>query len=245
MSRISPDDLLERYREAAIVYGAAAGETSPKNANRKVKQMNEIAQKLRSLGRENDLLQLLDDENQWVQLCAAGNVLEFAETAAMEKLRDLSATEDTWVSLTAQMTIVAWESGLRSWNAQAWKDEYRSWQAKFRSPTNQQTQEVDLPKAVEEVKQVLAKAKKIPRTVRFTEIQQFETMEDRFFAVDRTIGPIIGMNTDSVDFVPHDKRPTRDEILAWLWVVHPEYKAGIFELGSDKVRAAIQESEPE
>lgn len=207
--------------------------------------MHEIAQKLRSLGRENDLLQLLDNENQWVQLCAGGDALEFAETVAMERLRRLSATDDPWVSLTAQMTIMAWESGLRSWNVQAWKDEYRSWQADFRSPTNQQTQEVDLPKAIAEIKQVLAKIKKIPRRVRFTDIQQFETMEDRFFAVDRTIGAILGMNVDSVDFVPHDEPPTRDEVLAWLWVIHPEYKAGILELGSEKVRTAVLESEPE
>jgi hypothetical protein len=70
-------------------------------------------------------------------------------------------------------------------------------------------------------------------------------MEYRFFAVDRTIGVIIGMNADSVDFCPDHKPPTRDEVLAWLWVIHPEYKAAILELGSDKLREAICESEPE
>ena len=107
------------------------------------------------------------------------------------------------------------------------------------------TQELELPEAMEKVKRLLAKGKKIPRTVRFTDIQQLKTMENRFFAVDRTIGGILGMNADSVDFCPDNKPPSRDEVLAWLWVIHPEYKAAILKLGSDRVREVVLESEPE
>jgi hypothetical protein len=243
MSGIPSGDLLDSYRIAAIGQGAAVTKGHKKEMNKTMKQMQEIRQKLRSMGKEDDLLQLFYDQNEYVQVCAATDALEFAEAVAMERLRHLSSTKESWISFTAQMAIQAWENGLRSWNAQDWKNEYQSWEAKFQSPTCQQTQEVDLPEAIEEVKQFLAKVKKIPKTVRFTDIQQLETMEDRFFAVDRTIGTILGMNEDSVDFCPNDKPPNRDEILAWLWIIHPEYKAGILELGNDIVRKAVFESE--
>ena len=245
MSKISPDDLLEQYREAAIKQLTAITDGRTKDINRGTKQMREIRLKLRSLARDDDLLQLFYDQNEYVQVCAATDALMFAETVALERLHYLSSAKESWASFTAQMAIQAWESGLRSWNAQERIYEYNSWQKDFHSPTSQMTQKLELPEAMEKVKKLLAKVKKIPRTVRFTDIQQLKTMEDRFFAVDRIIGDIIGMNEDSVDFYPDNKPPSQDEVLAWLWVIHPEYKVAILKLGSDRVREVVLESESE
>jgi hypothetical protein len=242
VSTISPDDLVDQYREEAIKQ-ARVVEGSVREFNKCSGRMHKIWLKLRALGRENDLLRLLDDPHPWVQLCAAGNTLELAETEAMELLRRLATAADPWLSLTAQTTILAWNSG--TWGRHDGTCPSINEAEQPRDDDSHSAEGMDPAETVEKVRKLLAKVKKIPTTVRFTDIQQCETMEDRFFAVDRTIGSIVGMNVDSVDFCPDNEPPSRDEVLAWLWIIHPEYKGGIWELAGSEVRTAIRESETE
>jgi hypothetical protein len=240
MAESDIDDLLHKFRKAAISYGAAIAKGNVRATNRSTERLQELDRELAIRGQEAALLDLLYEESQWIQVCAAVGmlVLEFAEETAMQTLRQIAAKGEPLPSLEAQTALLGWATGGFQSRTGLLAEEDIPEKA---VPTLRQ--EVDLPKAVEEIKEVLAKVKKIPRRVRFKDIQQFETMEDRFFAVDRTIGAILGMNEDSIDFCPDKEPPSRDEVLAWLWVIHPEYKAAILELGSERVRTAVLESE--
>lgn len=242
MARDDIGDLLAEFRKAAISYGGATAEGRVRATNRSTERLQRVDRELARRGQQAALLDLLREENQWIQVCAATGLLMlgFAEEAAMQTLRQIAAEGESPPSFEAQTAIIGWESGGFQSYANVPAEESVPQE---HVPTS--NQDVDLPEAVEEIKQVLAMGKKIPRTVRFSDIQRFETMEDRFFAVDRIIGDIVGMNVDSVEFCPNREPPNRDEVLAWLWIIRPEYKAGILEVGSDKIRKAVLESEPE
>jgi len=92
------------------------------------------------------------------------------------------------------------------------------------------------------VKIFLTNTDKIPRVVEFKNIQEVERMEERFFDVQQFYGDIIGMNIDSVEFCPNNTPPEKnDEILPWLWLIHPEWKDEILELADSKLKELIQE----
>jgi hypothetical protein len=236
------DDLLDEFRDAAIRYGNTTTEGEVRAHNRCVDELQRVRHELAACDREAALLDLFDDGNPWVQVCAADLSLEVDEAAALEKLRQIAAAGEPLLSLDAQTSLLYWEYRFYEGGPQTEKL-YQEHLRKNGGPAS--VQELNLPEAMEKVEQLLAKVKKIPRTVRFKDIQGFKTMEDRFFAVDRMIGVILGMNADSIDFCPENKPPSRDEVLAWLWVIHPEYKAAIWGLGSQIVRKVILESEPE
>lgn len=235
-------DLLHEFRKAAINYGTAISEGNSRATHKSTEELQKMDRELARRGQETALLDLLYEDSQWIQVCAAVGMLMlgFAEETARQTLQQIAAQGEPLPALDAQMALLGWATGAVQSRADVLAEEGIPKKA-----VPGLKQEMDSAEAIEKVKQLLAKIKKIPRTVRFKSIQQVETMQDRFFAVDRTIGAIAGMNTNSVDFCPNNEPPSQDEVLAWLWIIHPEYKAGILELGSDMVRTAIVESESE
>jgi len=77
----------------------------------------------------------------------------------------------------------------------------------------------------------------------FKDIKEFERMEDRFFAVERYFGDIVGMNVDYVEFCPNNEPPLKNEIIPWLWVIHPEWKKEILNYANTDLREIIDEYE--
>jgi len=76
--------------------------------------------------------------------------------------------------------------------------------------------------------------------VPFSKIKSFDRMEERFFDVEKAYGDILGMNTDSVEFCPNNNPPSNDEILPWLWVIHPEEKEEILKYANVTLKRIIK-----
>ena len=81
----------------------------------------------------------------------------------------------------------------------------------------------------------------LPRIVSFKEISEFERFEERFFIIEGNIGDIVGMNVDSVEFIPNAEPPSRDEILSWLWIIHPEFSNDIIRYANQDLITIINE----
>ena len=91
------------------------------------------------------------------------------------------------------------------------------------------------------IKKFLDDAKEVPKIAYFKDIQEFERMEERFFDLEEFYGDIVGMNVDSVEFCPNNDPPERnEEILPWLWLIHPGWKGEILEIADSKLKQIIQ-----
>jgi len=92
------------------------------------------------------------------------------------------------------------------------------------------------------VRILLTDASKIPRVVDFKNIREFERMEERFFDVEQFYGDIVGMNIDSVEFCPNNTPPEKnEEVLPWLWLIHPEWKDEILEVADSRLKEIIHD----
>ena len=77
-------------------------------------------------------------------------------------------------------------------------------------------------------KYLLANLSDTPKEVNFKDISEFDRMEQRFF--------------DSVEFCPNHNPPElQNEILPWLWLIHPELKDQISEIADSQLRQIIRE----
>lgn len=90
----------------------------------------------------------------------------------------------------------------------------------------------------------------LPNKVLHKDVGDVRSMEERFFDVEGGVGCILGMNKGSVEFCPKNDPPSKEEILAWLWVIRPQdedeilsYSEGVlFEIICErKKRRAIEE----
>jgi hypothetical protein len=186
MAESDIDHLLDEFRDAAIRCGSTSDEGKVRAHNRCVDELQRVQRELAARGREAALLDLFEDDNPWVQVCAADLSLEVDEAAALEKLRQIAATGERLPSLDAGTALLYWRYRFYKGDPQAEKL-YQEHLRKNAGPDV--VQELELPEAMEKVKRLLAKVKKIPQTVRFKDIQGFKTMEDRFFAVMDRVKP--------------------------------------------------------
>lgn len=85
-------------------------------------------------------------------------------------------------------------------------------------------------------------AQQLPREMPFTDIEQFEQFEERFFAIEMHFGDIVGMCLDYVEFCPNHNPPEiQAELLPWLWLIRPSMKNEIFIKADKRLRSLIQE----
>jgi hypothetical protein len=61
----------------------------------------------------------------------------------------------------------------------------------------------------------------LPSEVKYGEIENFEDLETRVSAIDSLFANIIGVNEDFVEWCPNEDPPSRQEYLAWAWLVRP------------------------
>lgn len=61
----------------------------------------------------------------------------------------------------------------------------------------------------------------IPREVKYSEVEDFDEFDTRRSAIDGLYINIIGVNEDGIEWCPNDDPPSKEEYLAWLWVIKP------------------------
>ena len=63
--------------------------------------------------------------------------------------------------------------------------------------------------------------KSIPKEVEFSEIKEFDKLDERISAVGVLFANIIGVNENSIEFCPDNEPPLLDEIISWIWTFRP------------------------
>jgi hypothetical protein len=78
--------------------------------------------------------------------------------------------------------------------------------------------------------------------ISFSDINDFERFEERFFEIEKFFGDIIGMGLRFVEFCPNYNPPKlQEELLPWLWLIHPELKEEISIIADKKLKKIIYE----
>jgi len=99
-------NLLNEFRDVAKSHGTAIADGTTKAANRSTRRQEEICKALASHGQGTALLDLLQDENQWVQVFAAIAVIDIDKRAAMQTLRRIVAEGEPLPSLEARTAVL-------------------------------------------------------------------------------------------------------------------------------------------
>lgn len=76
--------------------------------------------------------------------------------------------------------------------------------------------------------------KKYPSEILFEEIVDFESFDERLSVVDCIVANTIGVSERSIEFIPDNIRPLKDEILCWIWAFRPDLSKEILEITENK-----------
>jgi hypothetical protein len=64
-----------------------------------------------------------------------------------------------------------------------------------------------------------------PREVRWSDIAEFNELDERVSAITVIFGSVIGVNDGFVEWSPDDNPPSEQERLAWIWLCNPALEA--------------------
>ena len=103
-------DLINTYRAHAISHLEAIQNGNSKKANTACDNLIAVASELINSPDAMLLLSLLEDEDSWVQLCAATHSLKLDEAAAIAKLKQIQELEIPIASTMATYTIQEWQN---------------------------------------------------------------------------------------------------------------------------------------
>ena len=78
-----------------------------------------------------------------------------------------------------------------------------------------------------------------PREVRWSDIQDFDRLDERVSAVTALFGSAIGVNDGFIEWRPDDAPPTEQERLGWIWVCNPALDAEILPRAQGRFRDLV------
>jgi hypothetical protein len=61
-----------------------------------------------------------------------------------------------------------------------------------------------------------------PRQVKFNEVEDFDSFDERVSAVDCLVANTVGVSAGHVEFIPDNDPPLKEEIYCWIWVIRPD-----------------------
>ena len=64
--------------------------------------------------------------------------------------------------------------------------------------------------------------KSTPKEVEFSEIIEFDKLDERISAVGVLFANTIGVNEKSIKFCPDNKPPLIEETISWIWTFRPD-----------------------
>ncbi len=71
-----------------------------------------------------------------------------------------------------------------------------------------------------------------PRFVPWEQVTERERFDDRIDPVNAVVGAIMDVTAEGVALTTDDRRPTRDELVAWVWLTRPDLTAQLRPLAS-------------
>ena len=78
-----------------------------------------------------------------------------------------------------------------------------------------------------------------PTIVKWTELVDFEQLDERLSCIDCLYANILGADDGQVEWCPSDEPPTKDEKLAWLWFIRPDLAPDISQNASEELKELI------
>lgn len=81
----------------------------------------------------------------------------------------------------------------------------------------------------------------IPNEVRYSDIVQFEKLDERVAIANDLCANIIGVNEGYIEWCPNDEPPSTLETLTWWWVVRPDLGAAIAIEAPQELKAIISQ----
>ena len=104
-------ELIDDYRKYVVLYKNGYTGGNSKEVNKAHKEINIVLNELISINEDIKLVDLLNDEDKWIQLCAATHLLEVEETKALKTLNIIKNENIQFLSLIAETTIDEWNEG--------------------------------------------------------------------------------------------------------------------------------------
>ncbi len=104
------NDLITRYRNAAITHGEGTRSGDSVKTNRAYDELGVSLKKITETGNDELLFSLYDDDI-WVQIWAAAHTLEVNEEKALTKLQVIMDAAIPLASTGARYTIQEWKRG--------------------------------------------------------------------------------------------------------------------------------------
>ena len=105
------EELIKRYIETARRHGEGTRTGDYKKANRAYDALARLLQEITAASCDEDLFELYDDDEPWVQSWAAAHTLEIDEQRAVKKLQELMASGLAHVSIDEKYILQEWRSG--------------------------------------------------------------------------------------------------------------------------------------
>ena len=105
------NSLLGEYRRHACDQGASMLEGEGDASNEAYDRLQDAFMSLIRAGRRDELFELYNDFDPWVQSWAAAHTLEIDEARALAKLEHLQNSENPHVSSCAKIAIEEWKNG--------------------------------------------------------------------------------------------------------------------------------------
>jgi hypothetical protein len=73
------------------------------------------------------------------------------------------------------------------------------------------------------------------RKIRHSDVEDFNDIDTRVSAIECLYPNIIGVNENEIEWCPNEEPPTKEEYLAWLWVIQPSVCEKIMQESSEEL----------
>ena len=78
-----------------------------------------------------------------------------------------------------------------------------------------------------------------PTIVKWTELVDFDQLAERVSCIDCLYANTLGVDDGQVEWCPNDEPPSREEKLAWLWIIRPDLAPEIAQDASQELKDLI------
>lgn len=79
-----------------------------------------------------------------------------------------------------------------------------------------------------------------PETVAWTDVVDFDRLDERLSCIDCLFVNILSVSEDHVEWCPNDDPPSKSETLAWLWFIRPDLGCEIANDAPEELRKLIE-----